>query len=411
VGKASRRKKARNPQDERRSASARLVDSYRTRLGRTSRSSNAAQLWAQIESDLGSDYASQLVDALNRRGDGQIDSHIYELLYRDLATVIATIDLAAPMAQSWLTEFALRNLPEGDLLDLGCGAGVYTCFYGLCRPQWNVVGVEVNSAGAARGAELARKLDLDNVMFVNADLSTVDLARVFPVVCSTAVLTELSEPALALSTPFSLLSSGRNRFQHSSSPLALAAARHLDPAGTYVSAERLSDFSHLAGWLGAQVAAGLVPDLSSTTRLSWSGAISGPESTPVTVAKDVGEPPAFEEVVDWWLSSSRVGPDLLAEVSLASSRDLDFIAGRHFDIRDDDGEGQTRLYLVTADDRTKIYMATSRGARSIVRDAPASASVVVRHEFNDTVAAVEASPQIRGHRELTEADLLIDLSR
>jgi SAM-dependent methyltransferase len=80
----------------------------------------------------------------------------------------------------------LSALPEHGvrLLDAGCGTGRWSLELAARRPQWSVVGIDVDD-GALRQAESAKaRLGLTNVSFVRSDLRTFDPPKRFNVVLS-----------------------------------------------------------------------------------------------------------------------------------------------------------------------------------------------------------------------------------
>ena len=366
MGKASAKKKQRSPQDRRQTSAERAVRSYFSRVG-VAQPSNQGQLWAGIESRMGQSFTMELDQAMSERESNMADPAVYELLYRDIEAFQATLPLLAPMAKEWLTRFAALELPEGDLLDLGSGPGFYACFYALQRPDSTVVGVEASPAGVALGCELAARLGVENVEFIHGDIKGLHLGRQFAVVCSTAMLVEVDGEKSDVSSPFSSLRSGRELFDSQQSELAKLAAAHLNSDGSYVSLERLPHFEDYARWIGAQLRAGLVVDLSEISRLRWRGPVWGDESMPVMVGRPAGSPPTFEDVLDWQLARPPGESDdsLQVECSIAFATDVQFVRGQHFDVRDGDGDGKTRLYLFIVDGDAVLYMATSRGARMI----------------------------------------------
>jgi len=67
------------------------------------------------------------------------------------------------------------DLPEPDdqvsYLELGCGLGIGALLTAAANPGWRVTAVDYNPAHIAAGASLARAARLDNIHFVEADLS------------------------------------------------------------------------------------------------------------------------------------------------------------------------------------------------------------------------------------------------
>jgi SAM-dependent methyltransferase len=82
----------------------------------------------------------------------------------------------------------LADLPTSRLrlLDAGCGDGRWTLELGSRRPAWQVTGVDCDGAAVAQAEAARERLDLDNVMFVNADFREASFDDRFDVVLSVA---------------------------------------------------------------------------------------------------------------------------------------------------------------------------------------------------------------------------------
>ena len=53
----------------------------------------------------------------------------------------------------------------GDILDMGCGNGILTCFLARIHPDASVTGIDLSQAAVAAARELAGRLGADNVRF------------------------------------------------------------------------------------------------------------------------------------------------------------------------------------------------------------------------------------------------------
>ena len=53
----------------------------------------------------------------------------------------------------------------GDLLDIGCGNGILTCFLALCHPEMTVAGLDLSQNAILAAEELAARLAVHNVHF------------------------------------------------------------------------------------------------------------------------------------------------------------------------------------------------------------------------------------------------------
>jgi SAM-dependent methyltransferase len=94
----------------------------------------------------------------------------YGLLYRDLDTALAEYASRPVMiAAAWLRWWFEHHPPATRLLDVGCGAGVLTCAYGLALPHAEIVGIDAVPEAVACATELAGRLGAGNVSFMTGD--------------------------------------------------------------------------------------------------------------------------------------------------------------------------------------------------------------------------------------------------
>lgn len=64
-----------------------------------------------------------------------------------------------------------QYLPEeGEILDLGCGFGLFSLYMALCRPRAQIIGLDIDQGRLAVARSSARKLGVSNVSFVHQDL-------------------------------------------------------------------------------------------------------------------------------------------------------------------------------------------------------------------------------------------------
>ena len=64
-------------------------------------------------------------------------------------------------------EYLLRyeNFWKGDIIDIGCGNGILSCFLALCHPDSFVTGLDLSGNAVSVAEELAKKLQIGNVRF------------------------------------------------------------------------------------------------------------------------------------------------------------------------------------------------------------------------------------------------------
>ena len=98
--------------------------------------------------------------------------------------------------QKWSVVWPLlATLPSGPLrvLDAGCATGDWSLELATIRPEWTIVGVDVNPRAIATAQETCRRLGLERVSFREADFLSYEPAAPFDVVLSVASAHYLAE--------------------------------------------------------------------------------------------------------------------------------------------------------------------------------------------------------------------------
>ncbi len=414
MGKAAREKRDRDGSSRDLKANDRDVSAYFART-EMKQPSNGDQLWNGIEVRLGAQFKKDLIAAMSERekaisAGGVPDNSVYSLLYRDLDTAMATTPLTTPMARVWLTHFAGLDLPDGPLLDVGSGSGFLTCFYASQRPDDQVVGVEVTAEGVACATELAHNLGIENVRFEHARFEDFEASGSFSVVTSVASLRDFEPSVPSPEDPFSWILSGARFLESAESSLVKLVDAQLDAEGAFVSMDRLATFGDLAWWMGAQLGVGLGIDLAESFHLRFSMPPYGSQSMPAMVSRrGSGSQVDVGALARWYDRQEVKGTEILLELMIAVAAGIEVAAGHHFEVKDPRGSGQTRLYILRGDDRSIIYMTTSRGARELVAEGPDVESL--REIYGDLVSRFGAMPDVVDSHELDPVEHADDIAR
>ena len=65
-----------------------------------------------------------------------------------------------------------QYLPDdGEILDLGCGFGLFAMYMALCKPNAHVIGLDVNARRLQTAQTAANKLGIRNISFAHHDLN------------------------------------------------------------------------------------------------------------------------------------------------------------------------------------------------------------------------------------------------
>ncbi len=151
----------------------------------------------------------------------------------------------------------------GDILDIGCGNGILSCFLAMLHPESSVTGLDLSRNAVSVAEELAGSLSAENVHFACAKESggrTYDTLFSCRTVHENVVWRPLIEESKA--TP---LSTEEQTKRHEEYAKTLSA--FVKPQGYLISVERYEDDIAYAGFLCALTGAGLCT--VKGTRMRW----------------------------------------------------------------------------------------------------------------------------------------------
>lgn len=151
-------------------------------------------------------------------------------------------------------EYLLRyeSFWAGDILDMGCGNGILTCFLARLYPDSSVTGLDLSQNAVTAAEELAGKLQADNVHFVCAQVpGQKKFDTLFS--CRTVHENVVWKPLIQESGTDWLPRDGQaKRYEKYVRELSLL----VKPQGYLVSIERCEDNSAYAGLLQAMTDSG-----------------------------------------------------------------------------------------------------------------------------------------------------------
>jgi len=331
----------------------------------------AMEFWSSLEAASDAQLAREVEEVLRRRQLGQIHNDDAAVLFGSLLRLRLTVDALAPHTFPWLVTMSDATWSPGDVLELGCGGGVVSCFLAWLWPHKTVVGVDHSAASVDAARNLAAHLGLTNVTFVEGDIQEVDLGRVFDMVLSAAVWAEMTPPTVD-DHSMSAINALPVELARGASSLAACASRHLRSEGRYISLERCRDVAALGSWVGALQSEGIYPRLAESGMVRTEGVLTGFERLPMLVATKHGVPATAGDLVRW--RNTVVGGDsrdeLRTEMQLALSGPWSVVAGEVMEGSDDNGTFEAALCLMENGPAGMLYFATTRGVREILAETP-----------------------------------------
>ena len=375
------------------------VDQFLSELG-VQQFADAQSFWDFLGTEEHKELRQSLIGMVSTRVRGEFSSADGDLLVASPAIVRLVHNAFAPHIESLLRCWGNSMLPSGDVLDLGCGAGVATCFYAMTRPDVAVVGVDESAVAIDTARQLAQELGIKNVTFICSDIASVDLGKTFSVVCSSSVWAEMERGTSRFATYFSALNEMRERLSSSHSDLAACAARHLGPHGVYVSFERCHDIASLAQWVGAQKTAGLWVDLAQSATVVVNGIMTGEEVMPRLIAS--AEPTVINEdaLLAWRQSAASPSAELATELRIHKGVNWSVVQGFEVSIADQHGGATAQLFLLQHADDAIVYFRTNRGARDILGESSRGAQDLQRL-FVEVLNQLLAHPHVLHSQPLT----------
>ncbi len=150
---------------------------------------------------------------------------------------------------------------EGDILDIGCGNGILTCFLALRRPAFAVTGLELSANAVSVAEELAGRLGVGNVHFVSSSVrnksTNASSGKIWRKKCDTLFSCRTVHENVAcrpLLEKKDTLSAGEQAVPQEGYARELSAL--VKPQGYFISVERWEDDNASAGLICALERAG-----------------------------------------------------------------------------------------------------------------------------------------------------------
>ena len=363
-------------------------DEYLAQLG-VVQFADATSFWEFLNTEKYQELRQSLIRMVSARARGEFSAVDGDVLVAGPSVVKIVHGVFAAHVQSLLRHWGQQELPSGPLLDLGCGAGVATCFYAMSRSNVEVVGVDESPVAIETARQIAQALGINNVSFVCSDLATTNLDKTFSVICSSSVWAEMERGQSRSTSYFSAVNEISTALSDSQSELAACAARHLEKSGVYISFERCHDVASLAKWVGAQKGVGLWVDLAMSSMVEVNGIMTGTEVMPYLIATNEPTVLSEESLVAWRQGGASPSAELAIERRIHRETNWTVVQGYEVTIADAHGEATAHLYLLQDDNGALVYFRTNRGAREILGESSRGAEELQRlfvEVLNDLLA-------------------------
>jgi 16S rRNA G527 N7-methylase RsmG len=161
-----------------------------------------------------------------------------------------------------------QDIVKGRVADLGSGMGLTSCFMAWNWPECHVTAVEITPNGNIRAKEIAERLGITNIEFIEHDLGDIeqvskfDLVTTFLTAHELASLNNLHEICGHASHSDEFAAINLQKYQ---SDYAQFVGDLLSDDGSVFSLERLSGMSEQCAWVGGLRNTGVYVDLEKST--------------------------------------------------------------------------------------------------------------------------------------------------
>ena len=196
------------------------------------------------------------------------------------------------------------DIVKGKVIDLGSGMGLTSCFMAWNWPECHVTAIELTTSGNIRAKEIAKKLGITNIEFVEAALQQFppnhefDLVTSFLTAHEVGALNKLHEIYGHDSHSDEFAAINLEKYQ---SAYAQFVGDLLNDDGSVFSVERLGHKYEQCAWIGGLQNAGIYIALEQSTfvypfKPSWGHR----ERLPVFVGSRKDTNLSFDEFMDWY---------------------------------------------------------------------------------------------------------------
>lgn len=312
-------------------------------------------------------------------------------------------NVVSPYLDALLQELDAIQLPPGDILELGSGAGVVACFLAQKYPEKTVVGVDLLPAVVQTAQKLAQLLGLSNIEFHQAEIAGLHLEQTFGCVLSVALREEMSSGRQGSFGYFSAIAELPHALAATSTPLSQCVSQHLAAGGLYVSLERCHDVASIASWVGEMQSEGISPSLADSKMLTFTGVLTGAEKMPLLLSAHTNVLIDAESLLQWRMSGSNEiqSDELTVESRIFSQRAWRVVKATEFGIRDELGDAAVRVYLLECDREGLVYFTTNRGAREIIFETSFGGAQILSNKYEHLLGELTYNPSVVDVRSIT----------
>jgi len=365
--------------------------------------SSPEEFWERLRGLPNKDSAVIARTIFEERQSGLVNPLHSAFFFESIENIQFFHNVVSPYLNVLLQELDAIQLPPGDIMELGSGAGVVACFLAQKYPEKTVVGIDLLPEVVATAEKLAQLLGLSNVEFHQAEIAGLRLGKTFGCVLSVALREEMSSGRQGSFGYFSAIAELPHALTGKSSALSQCVAQHLAADGLYVSLERCHDVASIASWVGEMQSEGISPSLEYSKMLTFTGVLTGAEKMPLLLTSRTEARIDAESLLQWRMSGSNEmqSDELAVESRIYSQRAWRVVKATEFDIRDELGDAAVRVYLLECDREGLVYFATNRGAREIIFETSFGGAQILSNKFEHLLGELTYNPSVVDVRSIT----------
>jgi len=365
--------------------------------------SSPEEFWERLRGLPNKDSAVIARTIFEERQSGLVNPLHSAFFFESIENIQFFHNVVSPYLNVLLQELDAIQLPPGDIMELGSGAGVVACFLAQKYPEKTVVGIDLLPEVVATAEKLAQLLGLSNVEFHQAEIAGLRLGKTFGCVLSVALREEMSSGRQGSFGYFSAIAELPHALTGKSSALSQCVAQHLAADGLYVSLERCHDVASIASWVGEMQSEGISPSLEYSKMLTFTGVLTGAEKMPLLLTSRTESRIDAESLLQWRMSGSNEmqSDELAVESRIYSQRAWRVVKATEFDIRDELGDAAVRVYLLECDREGLVYFATNRGAREIIFETSFGGAQILSNKFEHLLGELTYNPSVVDVRSIT----------
>ncbi|MEI6743720.1 MAG: class I SAM-dependent methyltransferase [bacterium] len=358
--------------------------------------SSPEEFWERLHGLPNKDSAVIARTIFEERQSGRVNPLHSSFFFESIENTQFFHHVVSPYLNVLLQELDAIQLPPGDILELGSGAGVVACFLAKKYPEKTVVGIDLLPDVVATAKKLAQLLGLSNVEFHQAEIAGLQLGKTFGCVLSVALREEMSSGRQGSFGYFSAIAELPHALTAKSSPLSQCVAQHLVAGGLYVSLERCHDVASIASWVGEMQSEGISPSLEHSKMLTFTGVLTGAEKMPLLLSSRIESHIDAESLLQWRMSGSNEmqSDELTVESRIYSQRAWRVVKATEFSIRDELGDAAVRVYLLECDREGLVYFTTNRGAREIIFETSFGGAQILSNKFEHLLGELTYNPSV-----------------